>query len=220
MRILFAGVELAGWTDNPAKDVAVNGAQLVDVVQIVGATNQKLYPRGNSFITLQFSVKRILADMETAEIFALTHFDNTTKTGTCEIQCGWDGDYTSVYLYNAVIESAITNQQRGIAIDVSYTIKAAKADTASPPQFLIDDSDVMILKGEESLSVSDTYADVTFSSSFSSAPTVTAVISKPSGGDNFWVTIREDMVTTSGFRGEFSGAISASGYKMHWVAML
>lgn len=220
MRILFSGVELAGWTDNPAGNITVNGQQLVDIIPIVGATNQRLYPRGNSFITLQFSVKRILADMETAEIFALTHFDNTTKTGTCEVQCGWDGNYTSVYLYNAVIESAITDQQRGIAIDVTYTIKAAKADTASPPQFLIDDSDVMILKGEESLSASDTSKAVTFSSAFSSAPTVTAVVSKPSGGDHFFVTVDESTITTNGFTGHFSGAISGSGYVMHWIAML
>lgn len=220
MRILFSGVELAGWTDNPAGNITVNGQQLVDIIPIVGATNQKLYPRGNSFITLQFSVKRILADMETAEIFALTHFDNTTKTGTCEIQCGWDGNYTSVYLYNAVIESAITDQQRGIAIDVTYTIKAAKADTASPPQFLIDDSDVMILKGEESLSASDTSKAVTFTSAFSSAPTVTAVVSKPSGGDHFFVTVDESTITTNGFTGHFSGSISGAGYVMHWIAML
>lgn len=220
MRILFSGVELAGWTDNPAKDVTVNGSQVVDVIDIVGATNKKLYPRGNSIITLNFSVIRVFSTVKLAEVFFLTHFDNTTKTGTCEMQCGWDGDSQSVYLYNAIIESAPSIQHRGLAVEVSYTIMAAKADTATPPQFLIDDSDVMILKGEESLSASDTSKAVTFSSAFSSAPNVQAVISKPSGGDHFFVTVDESTITTNGFTGHFSGAISGAGYKMHWIAML
>lgn len=218
MRILFSGVELAGWTDNPAKGITVNGAQLVDVIPIVGATNQKLYPRGNSFITLQFSVTRILADMETAEIFALTHFDNTTKTGTCEIQCGWDGNYTSVYLYNAVIESAITDQQRGIAIDVSYIIKASKADTTSPPQFLLDNT-LMVLRGSELITNGATYHDVTFSSAFASKPVVTHKVAHPSGGSKILSEPRDDLITVNGFRAEFVGTVPGSGnYYLNWIA--
>ena len=217
MRIIFAGVELAGWYDNPAMSVSVNGAQVVDPVDIVGAATKRIYSRGAASISLDFSARRKFSTLKEAEVFVMTGFSTMTLAGLAEIQCGVSTDYQSVYIANAVLESTPSTTHFGLVADVSYRIIGGEATTDTPPQFLLGGED-MILKSSDAIANGATYHDVTFATVFSAAPVVTATVGMPSGGDHIWPTIRDDLVTTSGFRAEFSGTIPATGYKLNWSA--
>lgn len=221
MKIIFAGVVLADWFSNPAQNVLCNGAQVVDAVDIVGSANKRLYSRGNAVVTLTFSARQLFSGLKEAGVFLLNAWDTMPKTGTCECQCGTSGDYQSVYLYNAVLEAMPSATAIGKAVDVAYTIRAAYTTTSTPPQQILDASGYMILAGSSTVSSGASYLDITFSTPFSSQPVVTANLAVPSGGDNLWASVRDDLTTVSGTRVQFSGSIPASGtYKVYWQALL
>ncbi len=218
MRILFAGVELAGWYENPAKAVTVNGVTVVDVVDIVRAERKKVFPRGNDLVTVGFAVARTFDSIKDAEVFALTHFSLMTKYGLCEIQCGGPDDYDTVLLAGAAVAASPQANPRGATVDVSYQVLAPGAQTDAPPQFLLG-GEAMILRGRAALSAAATYVDVAFGTPFAAAPVVTATVAMPSGGDRIWATVRDDLTTTGGFRAEFSAPIPGAGYKLNWNAI-
>lgn len=133
MRILFAATELAGFADNPAQEVRVNGSILFDAVDLVRAAGRKHYDRGNLSTAISFTVRHEFTTIEAAELFLLTHFDGLTKEGTCEIQCGTHaGDYTSVYFPLAVLHAAPDGNYSGLSVWINYTIAAGKPQLTAP----------------------------------------------------------------------------------------
>lgn len=134
MRILFDGTELAGFFDNPAHDVRVNGKIVTRTVEIIGAAAVRNYDRGNLATGIAFTARREFDKVKEAEVFLLTHFAGLTKKGTCEIQCGLSGDDTqSVYFYDAVLSEVPRGIYSGVSVWVDYTILAGAPSMEALP---------------------------------------------------------------------------------------
>lgn len=218
MRITFADIELADFTD-ALSGVAVNGATVYEAVDIVLAARKKLFARGNDMVGVSFTVSRTFASVGECEQFLLTHFSALPKAGLCVIECGTaEAGSTPVYLENAILAASPSGSYRGIRAEVAYQILAPAATAATPLEiFLAPES--MIKRGSTAITSGTGSVAVTFASPFAVAPKVTAVVSKPSGGDQVFATIDEATITVNGFTAYLSADAPAAGYKLHWIAL-
>lgn len=94
-------------------------------------------------------------------------------------------------------------------------------DTDTPPTTIIQDVVLNVRAGKPAITNGNDFIDIVFASAFGSGANVvvTGGVSKPSGGDNIFATLREDSVSETGCRFELSAAVPATGYKLHYQAV-
>lgn len=132
MRILFAAQELAGFFDNPAKQVRVNGAILFDSVTRPRASATAFYARGNEANTIAFSVRRKFGTVKDCEAFLLLHFAGLTKEGTAKIECGLSADDITAVWYPGALLTATQSGFGGTSCEIQYTIMAGRPQLTDP----------------------------------------------------------------------------------------
>ena len=224
MRLTLVSTQLADSTVlTPHSGITLNGRQLVDDAEFFRAATARVFARGNFGTTLQFSVTHSFSSQREAEVFFLTQPGSVPTSGLVTAICGVSGDTQTCYLEDAVVESVALPPYKGVSVEVQYTIRgglwtsdvpAELPGTADSPE-----TTIVMRRGRVSITSGDSSVVVTFSAALSSVPTVTASISRPTGGDAIWAIIREDSVTTSGFTADLSGATPASGYKLNYIAV-
>jgi hypothetical protein len=222
VKIYFATIQLTDWENFPAMAVSVNGDAVFEAVDIVRASAKRFFPRGNSQVTLQFSVRREFATLRECQVYLLMHFSMLPKSGLCQIICGGPGedDPQNVFLYNAVLSASPQGNFNGVEAIVQYTIQAGAATTDVPPDFLIG-GEAMILRAKQAIDSGAESVPVVFAEAFpvGTVPIVNATVAKPgSGGANIIATVRDDLVTVDGFTAELSGPTPAEGYFLNWTA--
>jgi hypothetical protein len=126
MKIFFAGTQLTDWADYPAQGVAVNGQCVTEDVAFVRAVQQRSFPRGNSSITLQFSVSKVFASLRDAQSYLLTIFSTLPKSGQCQIICGAPDEalYTTVTFASAVLSAMPQGNLNCLEVTTQFTINA------------------------------------------------------------------------------------------------
>lgn len=216
MKIVFAGVTLGDDSaDMPISSRTVNGEAVSEAVDIVNAARKKFYYRGNEAVVLTFNVRRGFDTLKLAEVFWLTHWSQVPKSGLCTITCGQGEDTQDVLLANAILGALPNGGCRGTEVLLQYQISAPQATTDAPPDQEIAP---MVLRGRIALTAADASKAIVFDNPFPSVPVVTASIGKPSGGDNLWPTVRDDLTTINGTTVEFSAPIPGAGYVLNWRA--
>lgn len=218
MKIVFAGVTLADPDGYPPSGVTVNGQLVYESVQLVAAAQQKLYSRGNELVTLQFSSSREFASLREAGRFLLGQFTALPKTGTCVVTVGQGEDVEDVTLSNALLTAVPQITQTGVRITTQYTVLAPGVVLGSPIDELRGGA-TMLRGGSEAITSGASSVSVVFAAPFPTSPAVTVSVSKPSGGDNIWATVRGDLTSVDGFTAELSGPVPATGYFLTWNAV-
>lgn len=219
MQIAFAGVVLANPEAYPASGVRLNGEQLYEAVQLVGAARQRVYTRGNELVTVQFSTARVFESLREAERYLLTLWSALPKTGACVFTIGDGVDTEVLTMPGAVLTALPQAGYSGLRVTVQYTVVGGGISTDAAPDYLEKVGDTMLLRDRVAIPAGVMSMSVSFSAPFAAVPVVTATVAKPGGGDNVWATVRADLTTVDGFTVEFSGAVSSSGYYLNWAAM-
>lgn len=223
MKIFFGGIQLTDWSDYPAFDVSVNGQSVIEAADIIRAAAKRFFSRGNKSITLEFSVRREFATHHECQKYLLTHFTTLPNFGLCQATCGVTGEAGSedVFLYNAVLVATPQGTFAGVEAIVRYSIQAGTVSTAIPPTFLLG-GEAVIQKAKQAIASGVDTVAVVFPSGFpiGTVPIVTASVAKPSGsGSNIFATVRDDLVSISGFTVELSGPTPDANHKLNWVAI-
>ena len=134
MKIVFAAITLADdAADIPARGCTINGQAAYEAADIVAASRQRFFPRGNESIALAFSTRRVFDSIKEAEVFWATHFSLLPKSGLCTLTCGFGDDTQDVFLANAILTAIPQSTYGGVRVDIAYQIAAPGADTDAPP---------------------------------------------------------------------------------------
>lgn len=222
MKIYFAGQLLSDWDAFPAQQVSVNGATVVEAVDIVRAAAKRFFHRGNDSLALQFSARREFATHREAQVFLLSHYSRLPKFGLCQIVCGAPGEVEqSVYFLNAVLAAMPQGGFSGVSVELQYMVQAGGPPLLALPGDFYLGSEDMILRSKQAIAAAAESVAVVFSQAFApgTAVIVTANVAKPSAAaGNIFATVREDLVTVNGFTVELSAPTPDATYKLHWTA--
>jgi hypothetical protein len=219
VKIRWNGAYLADF-DSPASDVRVNGTRVVEAVDMLFAATKRIRARGNASVELSFAVKRTFTTIREAQVYQLTQWGLLPQTGLCEIVCGGPGEATeSVWMADAVMVASPSAAALGTQVQVRYSILAPAAAADVPGTYFEWSDDEMIQRGKEPIALGAETVDVEFGTAFGAAPIVTVTLAKPSGGSNIFATLRDDLVTASGFTAELSGPTPDANHKLTWTAL-
>jgi hypothetical protein len=227
VNVLFETTWLAPGGTQAASRVRLNGRQLVDEADFFRAVTAAFYPRGNLGVVFSFQTQWQFNTTKDGEVFALTHISNLPMgpddTGVVQCVCGYPPSTQTVYLNNAVLESANIVQYDGESVTVEYTLRGPSFQTDIPPDIpsYPDPDELTLVYRRSSVAIASaaTSVAVTFSSPFTTNPVVVAVVTGVTGSVAIFCRVLSDTVTTSGFTAELSVATPDNTYTLNYWAV-
>lgn len=220
---LLADADLALGYAGPLA-LILNGTQLYDEADFFRAAAPTFFPRGNIQTRLQFQVTRIFATLRQAQAFALQHWGSIPRSGLVTVTAGDGSSSQTLYLRNAIVDSAQVLSVRGVAVAVQYIIRGGLWESDIPVDEIPGPPDpgesfAVIRRAEVAITAGATSVAVVFSSPLAATPIVVATVSRPAGGDAIWPIIDQDTVTVDGFTADLSGTPSDGTYKLNYIAV-
>lgn len=227
MNVIFSTSWLAPGGTQAARNVRVNGKQLVDDADFFRAATMSFYPRGNQSVELRFVTSWQLASLRAAEVFVMTHARNLPMSvndlGVVQCICGLPPDTQTVYANNAVLESANIVGYRGLSVDVEYVIRAPFFQTDVPPDIpsYPNPNELVLVYRRATVPIPAgvTSLAVAFSSPFGTAPVVVPSMCGVSGSTAIFARLLSDTVGINGFTVEFSGVTPDNTYTLTYFAL-
>lgn len=215
MKVKYASTWLAPGGVERARDITLNGSQVVEVQQLFRAAAVRPVARGNKADTFTFTVTQLKDSVRFAERASLSQLADIPGSGQLEVVCGDTGDEQS--FFNQAALQSVDRSYVGRSLVLRYTFVCGLW-TESGSTIISEEGDV--IRGKVSLAASDTTKAVTFLASLGAPPTVVqAWIVPPDGGDFIDCRPVKSTITADGFTAAIASAIPASGYDLHWTVV-
>lgn len=134
MKITLGNFVLAGNppTEAPA-DFRIDGTELVDPKQRLRALSTKPEGRGNTQMTVSFTVTRLHASLRIAEGYMLKHETDLPKVGTVKFFTqDPNGSENEYYMHNAALQSH-QGQHHGLTTIHNYQLTGGQISVSSKP---------------------------------------------------------------------------------------
>lgn len=137
MRILFSSrtggkLTLAAGGKQSPQNLRINGQRLVQIATYPRAESAEPLARKNHQTTVTFTVTEEYGDLDQAGVAVIEAQGVTKERGSLLlIPKGQSGASANRWITKAVIQ-AVDAQQRGVAVDKSYTIIGGEMSTSEP----------------------------------------------------------------------------------------
>lgn len=216
MKVQFDGIWLTGETmSERASLIAPSGERLFEVVPLVRAEYAALFNRGNKTMQLPLQIMRRYAGFSAAFI-AQFQFLSLPGQGTLRIEDVFAETPVSLEFPGAILTACPAPTWNGVANLHRYNFQVAAMNIVEGPIPEMERTGIL------DLDESATGGVVEFSTALLGGTENVIVpqpaIIKPSAeADDFFVTSVFE-VTTGGFKFALSGALTAGGYQLAWLA--
>lgn len=124
--------ELAGHGPTAPANLRINGQTVAEAAEYLRAATVEVFDRGHRRTTITFSVTRIHASLETAELYLLKHETTLPRRGLVEFEV-WQGRGRAWWYDAVLIQSACSHQ--GVTSFHEYTLVGG-AVSGLPPNTL------------------------------------------------------------------------------------
>jgi hypothetical protein len=218
LKASFGTYWIASGTMEGIFGLTLNGVQVNDQVELFRALTAVFYGRGNRSAILGFSVKRIPADLGTAEYTAMTEFWALPVQADLWLYLDPEANGVALQFASAVLHNTEYGPTVGQSMPVRYQFKVVMPLTSNPPPNIPQPTSAMIQRSTVAITNGSASLAVSFSSSFSGTPIVVATINAPAGQPIISVNVLAGSVTNVGFTAEFGATIPASGYLLSYIA--
>lgn len=201
----------------------------VDPVKFIGADFASFIPRKNVSHTLTFSRVKKFSSPASARAFLLEHTASLPARPAldCKIELPSGGGL--YVLRGAVLAPGSYNARTESELFIAdYRLTGGKFEGSAsggggggvivPPPITVD----MMRQGKATIANGAESAVIEFDPEFpvGTAVVVNATIAKPSGsGSNIFATVRDDLVSETGFTVELSAPTPDANHKLNWSAI-